>query len=100
MDWLSSAWDTASSYATEAFSWMGDNPEATNLLGGIAVGAAQGYMMSKEGDKQRAFDKEMYERRRRDQMINPGELGNYGSHLNTIAGKGLLTSGMIAGQEQ
>lgn len=95
----SSLWDGVTNFATEAFGWIGDNPEAANLIGGVAAGAAQGYMANEQAKDQRAFEERMYERRRRDEMVNPGQLGNYGSHLNTIAGKGLLTNGMITGEE-
>lgn len=93
-------WDGVTNFATEAFDWIGQNPEAANLIGGVAAGAAQGYMANEQAKDQRAFEKEMYERRRRDQMAKPGEIGQYGSHLNTIAGKGLLTNGMITNEQE
>lgn len=93
-------WDGVTNFATDAFNWIGDNPEAANMIGGVAAGAAQGYMANEQAKDQRAFEEEMYKRRRRDEMVNPGQIGNYGSHLDTIAGKGLLTSGLITdGQE-
>lgn len=110
MDWLSNIdtgsiasaagniWDGVSDFATDAFTWIGDNPEAANLIGGVALGAAQGYMADRQARDQRAFEREMYDRRREDRMVKPGEVNNYGSHLNTIAGKGLLSSGMITGE--
>ncbi|MGM0783909.1 MAG: hypothetical protein ACQEUM_07340 [Pseudomonadota bacterium] len=97
---ISGIWDGVSNFATNAFSWIGDNPEAANLIGGVAMGAAQGYMQDRQAKEQRAFEREMYDKRREDRMAKPGEIGEYGSHLNTIAGKGLLSSGMITGEGQ
>ncbi|MCL7941226.1 hypothetical protein M8009_13110 [Halomonas sp. ATCH28] len=105
MDWssvgdaLSAGFDTVSKYATKAFDWMGENPEATNLIGGVALGAAQGYMADKQAKDQRAFEREMYDKKREDRYAKPGEIGNYGSHRNAIAGKGLISGGMITGEE-
>lgn len=104
-NWLSQGWQTASKYATSAFDWMGDNPEAANLLGGIAGGIGQAYMGSKqlEAQKQearqnRAFEREMYDKRKRDRQVAPGEVNDYGSHRETMT-KGLISNGMIAGGE-
>jgi hypothetical protein len=106
MDWLnaagdavSSGFDAVSGYATDAFSWIGDNPEAANMIGGVAMGAAQGYMQNKQADDRRAFECEMYDKKREDAFSKPGEIGNYGSHRNTIAGKGLISGGMITGED-
>jgi len=105
MDWLntaadavSSGFDTASKYATTAFDWIGDNPEAANMIGGVAMGAAQGYMQNKQAEDQRAFKREMYDKKREDRFSKPGEIGNYGSHRNTIAGKGLISNGLLTEQ--
>ncbi|MFP4138779.1 MAG: hypothetical protein ACLFSR_10485 [Halomonas sp.] len=92
-------WDGVSNFATNAFNWIGDNPEAANMIGGVALGAAQGYMQDKQNKDQRAFERDMYERQREDRMAKPGEVNNYGSHLDSIAGKGLLSGGMITGEE-
>ncbi len=104
MDWMSSVGDaisagfeTVSTYATEAFDWIGENPEAANMLGGVALGAAQGYMQNKQAEDERAFKREMYDKKREDRFAKPGEIGNYGSHRNAIAGKGLISNGMITG---
>jgi len=114
MDWLSNIdtggiadaassaaaniWDGVSDFATGAFTWIGENPEAANLIGGVALGAAQGYMADRQARDQRAFEREMYDKRREDRMAKPGEVSSYDSHLKTIAGKGLLSSGMITGE--
>ena len=95
----SGLWGGVTKFATDAFNWIGDNPEAANLIGGVAMGAAQGYMQQQQADDQRAFEREMYDRKRRDRMAKPGEINNYGSYRNTIAGRGLLTNGAIAGEE-
>ncbi|TDX29094.1 hypothetical protein DFO67_108138 [Modicisalibacter xianhensis] len=102
MDWssignaLSTGWDSVSGYATEAFNWIGDNPEAANLIGGIAAGVGQAYLQNEQAKDERAFKREMYERGVRDRQVNPGEIGDYGSYRNTLT-KGLISNGMIAG---
>ncbi len=92
-------WDGVTDYATEAFTWIGDNPEAANLIGGVAAGAAQGYMADQQAKDQRAFEREMYERKREDRFSKPGQINGYDSHRNTISGKGLISNGMITGEE-
>ena len=91
-------WGKAAGYATKAFNWMGDNPEITNVLGGIAMGAASGYMQNQQAEEQRVFDREMYDKRNEDRYAKPGEIGNYGNYGDTIAGKGNITDGMITGE--
>jgi len=93
-----SLWDGVTNFATNAFSWIGDNPEAANLIGGVALGAAQGYMLDSQAKDQRAFEREMYDKRRDDRMAKPGEIGQYDSHLKTIAGRGLISNGMLTDQ--
>lgn len=104
MDWssigsaVSSGWDTAAKYATNAFSWLGENPEAANMLGGIAAGVGSAYLQNEQAKEQRVFEREMYDRRKRDRQVRPGEINDYGSHGATMT-KGLLSHGMITGQE-
>ncbi|GEK48428.1 hypothetical protein HPA02_27110 [Bisbaumannia pacifica] len=93
-------WDGVTNFATEAFNWIGDNPEAANLIGGVAMGVGQAYLQGEQAKSQQAFEREMYDRRRRDEMATPGQINGYSSHLNRIAGKGLLTSGMITGDQE
>lgn len=95
-----SLWDGVSNFATRAFSWIGDNPEAANLIGGVALGAAQGYMQGEQAKDQRAFEREMYDKRREDRRVKPGEIGNYGSHRNAISGEGAITNGVITGRQE
>lgn len=95
----SGLWNGVTNFATEAFDWIGKNPEASNIIGGVALGAAQGYMQAGQAKDQRAFEREMYDRQREDRMAKPGEVQNYDSHLNNISGRGLLTSGTITGEE-
>lgn len=90
-------WDGVTNYATEAFNWIGDNPEAANLIGGVAAGVGQAYMANEQAKDQRAFERDMYQRKREDQMVKPGSVEGYGSHMNTLAGKGLISNGMITG---
>lgn len=100
-DALSAGFDTVSGFATDAFNWVGENPEAANLIGGVALGAAQGYMQDKQNKDQRAFEREMFNKRNEARFAKPGEIGNYGSHRDTIAGsKGLIAGGMITGEEK
>ncbi|MBH8578798.1 hypothetical protein [Bisbaumannia pacifica] len=93
-------WDGVTNFATDAFNWIGDNPEAANLIGGVAMGVGQAYLQGEQAKSQQAFEREMYDRRRRDEMATPGQINGYSSHLNRIAGKGLLTSGMITGDQE
>ena len=102
MDWnsigssISSGWDTVSGYATDAFNWIGENPEAANMIGGIAAGVGQAYLQNEQARDQRAFEREMYDRRRADRMARPGEVNNYESYKNSLT-KGLLTNGIVSG---
>lgn len=104
--WASTAWDTASKFATDAFDWMEKNPEATNALGGVASGLGSAYMANKEIEaqkeearKNRAFEREMYDKRKEDRQVKPGSIQGYGSHVNNIS-KGLITNGMISDDEK
>lgn len=95
-DW----WNGVTDFATNAFDWVGENPEAANLIGGVAMGAAQGYMQNKQADDQRAFEREMWDKKREARYAKPGDVNGYDSHRNMIAGKGLISNGMIAGEEK
>ncbi|WP_163650698.1 hypothetical protein [Modicisalibacter sp. 'Wilcox'] len=93
----SSHWySPAVNFSTSAFNWINDNPEAANILGGVAAGVGAAYFQNQQAADDRAFKERMYERRRRDQMVNPGTIENYGSHIGIVK-KGLLTNGQIAG---
>lgn len=92
--WFTKALD----YSSDAFSWLDKNPEAANIMGGVFAGVGGAYLQNQKAEDDRAFAERMYERRRRDQMINPGEIENYGTHIGT-AKKGLLTNGAVAGGE-
>ena len=93
--WFGGGLDFVTKGASGAFGWLERNPEAANLLGGVASGAGQ-YLAARETAKENAkLEEKMYERRRRDSMINPGELGDYGSY-RSVGGKGLLTNGLLA----
>lgn len=91
-NWLSSVGD----YAVDAFSWLDQNPSAANILGGVAAGVGQAYLQNEQAEDDRAFQQQMYERRRRDSMATPGEVGDYGSYTNSLT-KGLLSNGKISG---
>lgn len=88
--------ETAAKYATDAFDWLNDNPAAANVLGGLATGAASYYAAEQAQESRFDFERDLYREKRRDQMINPGTIDNYGSHVGS-AKKGLLSNGMIAG---
>lgn len=92
----SGLFDSAADYAVDAFQWMDNNPAATNILAGLAVGAANYYAAQDAQSARFDFERELYDRRRRDEMINPGTIEGYGSHIGT-AKKGLLTNGTVAG---
>ena len=101
-----SLWDGVTDFATNAFGWMKDNPEITNILGGVALGGAQAYLQGSQAEDQRAHERDMYDRKvmdarqdREDRMAKPGELRNYDSHRNTIAGRGMITNGLLTGEE-
>lgn len=91
-------WDTGIEYATKAFNWMEENPTTTNLLAGVAGGVGQ-YMMGKEQlAQQERFARDQWERERAARRIKPGSMEGYGSHVASAKG-GLLTNGLIVGQE-
>lgn len=90
--WLSAAAD----YAVDAFDWLDSNPSAANVLGGVAAGIGQYYTQKEVAEDDRDFQMEMYKRKYQDSRINPGEIGDYGSHMNTLS-NGLISNGMIAG---
>lgn len=91
-------WETGISYATDAFGWMEDNPEVTNVLAGVVAGAGQYYMAKEQQDNQQRFERDMMARKKEDRRIQPGAIKGYGSHVAT-AKSGLLTNGMIIGEE-
>ena len=97
---------SAAKFAGDAFGWIGDKPEASNLLGGIAMGVGQAYTAGKNRE-QRARDNRLDRQMRRDlqaerlqaQQIVPGEgPSNYGSYGAGIT-RGLLSDGMLARDE-
>jgi len=90
----------AARYAGSAFNWMGDNPEAANALGGIAVGAGQGYIESRNARKDRELERELQRERLEAEKIAPGSMGdNYGSYGAGVT-RGLISDGMLARDEE
>jgi len=98
---------TAANFAGTAFDWIGDHPEASNLLGGVAMGVGQAYTAGKDRE-QRARDNRLDRQMQRDlqaerleaQKIVPGEgPSNYGSYGAAIT-RGLLSDGMLAADEE
>lgn len=85
------AWyDGIVSGLSEVTDWIGDNPEATMLLGGLASGVAQGY----ENHKDREWQRDQLERMERfkERKASSGDNG-YGSHSSNLAGgTGLLAN--------
>jgi len=105
-EWAANAWETASSYATNAFEWTKKYPEATNVLGGVAAGIGQAYVANQqieaqkeEARRNRVFEREMYDKEKKDRQIKPGSIDGYGSHVNNLT-KGLITNGMITDDER
>ncbi|QJQ93907.1 MULTISPECIES: hypothetical protein [Halomonadaceae] len=99
MSWTtaaSNALNSIGTYATNAFEWLDDNPTAANVIGGVASGAGTYYAQKQQQNKQMDFQREMYGRQRKDQMANPGEIGDYSSHASSLS-KGLLSHGMVTG---
>ncbi|WP_277810695.1 hypothetical protein [Chromohalobacter canadensis] len=94
----SGLFDSVATYTTNAFDWLDNNPTAANVIGGLASGAASYYADQQAQEARFDFERDMYERQREDQMVNPGTIEGYGSHVGQ-AKKGLLTNGMIAGGE-
>jgi len=97
---------SAANFAGTAFDWIGDNPEASNLLGGVAMGVGQAYTAGKDRE-QRARDNRLDREMQRDlqaerleaQQIVPGEgPSNYGSYGAGIT-RGLLSDGMLASDQ-
>jgi len=97
----------AANFAGKAFNWVGDNPEASNLLGGVAMGVGQAYTAGQDRE-QRARDNRLDRQMQRDlqaerlqaQQIVPGEgPSNYGSYGAGIT-RGLLSDGMLARDEE
>jgi len=97
---------SAANFAGTAFDWIGDNPEASNLLGGVALGVGQAYTAGKDRE-QRARDNRLDREMQRDlqaerleaQQIAPGEgPSNYGSYGAGIT-RGLLSDGMLASDQ-
>ncbi|TFH85276.1 hypothetical protein EQG41_18355 [Billgrantia azerbaijanica] len=89
-------WDTALDWGTTAFQWMEDHPVATRVLGGVVGGAGQ-YLAKRElQDRESELLRKQWERERRAQMISPGKVSGYGSHVGQFGG-GLLTGGPVAG---
>ena len=89
-------WQSAIEWGTEAFTWIEENPETSQILAGVVGGAGQ-YFAAKEAQKaNERFQMSVMDRRRDERQIKPGEIENYGSHVG-VAKKGLLTNGMIAG---
>ena len=97
---FSSIWNGVSNFATNAFSWIGDNPEAANLIGGVALGAAQGYMADKTARDERVFKEKQWDKEREARYAKPGEIQDYDSHVNQIADGGLIANGMISGRKK
>lgn len=95
----SSGWfDSIGNFATDAFGWIQDNPEAAKMIGGVAMGVGQGYMQMKQAEDQREFEMDMYKRQREDSFAKPGEISaedynNYGANISS----GLISNGMITG---
>lgn len=86
-------WDTALDWGTKAFSWMDDNPAAAKVLGGVATGAGTYLAQRDMADREERAMERQWNREREAQMIKPGNVSGYGSH---VSGGGLLSNGMIA----
>ncbi|MFG6159620.1 hypothetical protein ACGTNG_12510 [Halomonas sp. 1390] len=91
--------DNVADYATDAFGWLNDNPEAANLIGGVAAGVGQAYLQGQQAEDQRAFEMKMYKRRREDAYAKPGQVSGYGSHRQAIT-RGAITDGDITGDRE
>ena len=92
----SDLWQGAKDFGTDAFTWIEDNPETSQIIAGVVGGAGQ-YFAAKEAQKaNERFQMSVMDRRRDERQVKPGEIKNYGSHVG-VAKKGLLTNGMIAG---
>lgn len=94
----SSWWDTGIKYATDAFGWMEDHPETTNILAGVAGGVGSYLSNQQQLEQQQQFSEDQWNRERDARRIKPGSTSGYGSHVATAKG-GLLTNGMIVGEE-
>lgn len=100
-------WDTVRDFAksaldfpSNAFGWLGDNPEVANTLGGIAVGAGQGYIESRNARKDRELQRELQRARLEAEKIAPGTIGgSYGNYGSGVT-RGLISDGMLARDEE
>lgn len=91
---------TASGYAGKAFDWVKDHPEAAQVLGGVAVGAGQGYIESRNARKERELQRELLDREIESRRIAPGEMGSgYGSYRESVT-QGLISNGMLASADE
>jgi hypothetical protein len=103
LDFVGDMFGGAAKFAGGAFDWMGDNPEAANLLGGVALGVGQYYNAEKdreqavrENRKDRELQRELAAQRIEAQQIAPGEgPSNYGSYSSSVT-QGLLSDGLLA----
>jgi len=86
---------SAANVAGNAFRWVGDNPDAANLIGGVAMGIGAQRSAQKDRDLQRELQRERLEA----QKIVPGELSNYGSYNDSLT-QGILSRGMIANDQE
>lgn len=96
-DSVTALYEGIKDFGTDAFKWIEDNPETSQIIAGVVGGAGQ-YLAAKEQNKaDRRFQMSVMDRRREERRIKPGEIKGYGSHIGTVR-KGLLTNGMIAGE--
>lgn len=91
-NWAADAFSSAANFAGDAFNWIGDNHEAANVIGGVAMGVGSAYSASKDRQMQRDLQRERLEA----EKIAPGEVGSgYGSYRNNVT-QGLISNGMLA----
>ncbi|MFC0268583.1 hypothetical protein [Kushneria aurantia] len=91
-DAAGSLFNNLGDYSVKAFDWLESNPQAANVLGGVMAGVGNYYAQK----DQQNYERRLYREKRRDQMINPGAIEGYGSHIGEQK-KGLLSNGIISG---
>lgn len=96
---------TAADFAGNAFGWINDNPDAANLLGGVAMGVGQYYnaeqdreQQVRENRKDRQLRRDLAAQEIEAAQITPGNMGNTGSYVDNVT-QGLISNGMLASKQ-
>jgi len=96
---------TAADFAGNAFGWINDNPDAANLLGGVAMAVGKYYnaeqdreQQVRENRKDRQLQRELATQQIEAAQITPGNMGNTGGYVDNVT-QGLISNGMLASKQ-